>query len=178
MSKLLEEDEVFKCCRFNVVKRKYEREDGVKFDRYTVNPGDAVIILPVTENGEIVFIEQMRESVGKICLELPAGMIDSGEEPIEAAKRELEEETGIVANSLELLIDGYPSAGYTSEKIHIYLARDFSEGKIHLDETEEITIAKRIPIEEALKLISENYFEEINVIVAILTYYNKYFIKK
>ena len=178
MSKLLEENEVFKCCRFNVVERKYEREDGVKYDRFTVNPGDAVIILPITDDGEIVFIEQMRESVGKKCLELPAGMIDSGEEPIEAAKRELEEETGIIANNLELLFDGYPSAGYTSEKIHIYLAKDLKKGTVHLDETEEITMVKNISIEEALNLISKNYFEEMNIVVAILTYYYKYFIKK
>lgn len=174
MSKLLEEKEVFKCCRFNVVERQYQRDDGVKYGRFSVNPGNAVIVLPITENGEIVFIEQMRESVGKVCLELPAGMIDSGEEPLIAAKRELEEETGIIAKNIELLLDGYPSAGYTSEKIYIYLAREFEEGRVHLDETEEITSIKKIPIEKALSLISENYFEEINLVVAILIYYYKY----
>lgn len=174
MSKLLEEKEVFKCCRFNVVERQYQRDDGVKYGRFSVNPGDAVIVLPITEDGEIIFIEQMRESVGKVCLELPAGMIDSGEESIDAAKRELEEETGIIAKNIELLLDGYPSAGYTSEKIYIYLATDFEQGKVKLDETEEITSVKKIPIEKALNLISENYFEEINMVVAILMYYYKY----
>lgn len=174
MSRLLEENEVFKCCRFNVVEKQYQREDGVKYGRFTVNPGDAVIVLPITENGEIVFIEQMRESVGKVCLELPAGMIDREEAPIDAAKRELEEETGIIAKKIELLMDGYPSAGYTSERIYIYLAKDFEEGKVHLDETEEITSVKKISIDKALNLISENYFEEVNLVVAILMYYYKY----
>lgn len=174
MSKMLEENEVFKCCRFNVVERQYERDDGVKYGRFSVNPGDAVIVLPITENNEFVFIEQMRESVGKLCLELPAGIIDPGEKPVVAAKRELEEETGIIANDIELLLDGFPSAGYTSEKMYIYVARDFEEGKVHLDETEEILSIKKIPIDEVMELIEENYFDEINAVVAILMYYFKY----
>lgn len=178
MSKLLEEKEVYKCCRFNIIERQYQRDDGVKYSRFSVNPGDAVIVLPVTEDGKIVFIEQMRESVGKVCLELPAGIIDSGENPIDAAKRELEEETGIIAKDLELLLDGFPSAGYTSERIYIYLAKNFEIGNINLDESEEILSIKKIPIEETLSLIAKNYFEEINLVVAVLTYYYKYLCNK
>ena len=177
MSKLLEKNEVFKCCRFNVTERKYEREDGVKYNRFTVNPGNAVIILPVTENNEIVFIEQYRESIEKVALELPAGIIEKGELPIDAARRELEEETGIISQDLELLIDGFPSAGYTSEKIYIYLARNLKKGKVHLDETEEIISLKNISIEKSLELIKQNYFEEINLVVAIMMYYYKYYNK-
>lgn len=174
MSKLLDEKEVFKCCRFNVVERNFEREDGVKFGRFSVNPGDAVIVLPVTKENEIIFIEQARETVGKICLELPAGMIDAGEKPVVAAKRELEEETGYIANDIELLMDGYPSAGYTSEKMYMYVAKDLEEGNVHLDETEEILSVKKIHIDEVMDLIAENYFDEVNVVAAILMYYKKY----
>lgn len=174
MSELLNENVVFDCCRFNVVKKEYKREDGVNFERLIVNPGNAVMILAVTDNNEIVFVEQMREAVGKVCLELPAGMIDKGELPIEAAKRELEEETGLISNDFELLLEGYPSAGYTSEKLYIYLARNFSEGKVHLDETEEIVSIKKIPVKKVLELVKENYFEELNEVVAILEYNFKY----
>lgn len=174
MSKLIEEKEVFKCCRFNVVERHFERDDGVKYGRFSVNPGDAVIVLPVTKDNEIIFIEQMRETVGKVCLELPAGMIDEGEKPAVAAKRELEEETGFIANDIELMLDGYPSAGYTSEKMYIYIAKDLEEGKVHLDDTEEILSVRKIPIEEVMELVAENYFDEVNVVVAILMFYQKY----
>ncbi len=174
MSKLLEENEVFKCCRFNIVKRIFERQDGLKYHRFTVNPGNSVIVLPITEDNEIVFIEQLRESVGKVCLELPAGLIDDGETPEFAAKRELEEETGLISNDLELLIEGFPSAGYTSEKIFIYLAKNFKEGKVHLDETEEIISTKKLPIKEVLDLINKNFFEEMNLVVAVLIYYYKF----
>lgn len=178
MSKLIDEKEVFKCCRFNVVEKNYEREDGLKYDRFCVNPGDAVIVLPVTENNEVVFIEQLREAVGKVCLELPAGLIDEGEKPRDAALRELEEETGIIAKDIELLLDGYPSAGYTSEKIYMYVARNFDEGKVNLDETEEILSIKKVPLEEVMELVDENYFEEINTVSAIMKYYIKYIINK
>ena len=116
MGKLISEEVKFDGVRFNVV-------------RDCVNPGDAALVLPIDENNNVVFIRQLREAIGEICLELPAGMVDPGEEPIDTARRELEEETGIIAKTVEHLISVYPSSGYTSEKIHIFFAKDFEEGK-------------------------------------------------
>ena len=107
-NKLLSEEVKYDGPRFNVVQKKYIRDDGVEFIRDIVNPGEAVVILPINENNEVIFETQLRESIGKVSLELPAGRIDPGEIPIQAAKRELEEETGFIANKLELMISLYP----------------------------------------------------------------------
>ncbi len=174
MSKLLSEDIKYNGQRFKVIERKYKREDGLEYIRDCVEPGDAVVILPITEENEIIFVEQLREVIGKVALELPAGMIDSGEAPKEAALRELKEETGITANNIEFLTSYYSSCGYTNEKLYIYVAKDFSYGKQNFDETEEILNVEKIKVDEALEKIFDEKFCHASTKVAILTYYFKY----
>ena len=174
MSKLLNEELKFDGPRFKVYRKEYERDDGLKYIRDCVEPGNAVVILPVTENNEIVFVKEEREVIGKISMGLPAGMIEDNEEPMDAAKRELAEETGIQSNELEFLISYFPSCGYTSEKIYIYLARNFTYGKQHFDETEEILSVEKIKLEDCMQMINENKFEHASVNIAILLYYYKY----
>ena len=104
MNKLLGEEIKYNGPRFKVIQRKFEREDGLIYTRDTVNPGDAVVVLPITEDNEIVFIRQPRESIGLVALELPAGMIEPGEDIELAAKRELEEELGLNPENYNLEI--------------------------------------------------------------------------
>lgn len=174
MAKLINEEVKYDGPRFNVVRKEYEREDGKRFIRDIVNPGEAAVILPITEKNEVVFETQVRESVGKICLELPAGMVDPGEMPIDTARRELEEETGLIAKSMEHMITMYPSTGYTSEKVHIFLAKDFEEGQVHLDATEEILDIVKIPMEDAIEKAKNGELENASQIIAILLYSQKY----
>ena len=174
MSKLISEEEKYIGPRFKVTQKIYLREDGKRIIRDIVEPGEAAVILPITDNNEVVFITQYRESVNKVSLELPAGMVDSGEEPIETAKRELEEETGLIANNIEPLISLYPSTGYTSEKVHIFVAKDFQNGKQRLDSTEEILSVKKIKIEECVDKIKKGELENASQIIGILLYYTKY----
>lgn len=174
MNNLISKEIKYDGPRFDVIQKQYKREDGLKIIRDCVEPGNAVIIIPVNEKEEVVFIEQYRETIENIALELPAGMIEIGEEPEEAAKRELEEETGIKAKKIEYLTSCYTSAGYTSEKIYIYLAKDFEYGKQNLDETEEILSIRKIPIQECMKMILEDKMDHASVYIAIQTYYYKY----
>ena len=174
MSKLISEEEKYKGPRFNVTQKIYLRDDGTKIIRDIVNPGEAAVILPITEENEVVFITQYRESVNKVSLELPAGMVDPGEKPIETARRELEEETGLIANKIEPLISIYPSTGYTSERVHIFLAKDFGNGKQRLDSTEEILSIKKIKIEECIEKIKKGELENASQLIGILLYYTKY----
>lgn len=174
MSKLISEEEKFCGPRFNVIRKTYETDEGKQFLRDIVNPGEASVILPITDNNEVVFEKQFREAVGKVCLELPAGIVEKGEEPIHAAKRELEEETGIIAKSIEHMITIFPSTGYTSEKVHIFLARDFENGKINLDYDEEILDVVKIPMEECLQRVIDGELENASQVIAILLYNKKY----
>lgn len=178
MRKLISKENKYNGVRFNIIQKIYEREDGLRYIRDCVEPGNAVVILPINENNEIIFEKQYREVIDKVELELPAGIIDEGEEPIEAAKRELEEEIGIKANEIEFLTSYYPSCGYTNEKIYVYVVNNFSPSIQHLDETEEILGIEKIKLEECLEMALENKFENGNVSIAILMYYFKYFNKK
>lgn len=85
------------------------------------HPGSA-IVLPVTTDGEVVLIRQYRYTTGETLIELPAGLIDAGEEAETAARRELHEETGYAAGELRFLGAAYVSPGYSQEKSHFYVA--------------------------------------------------------
>lgn len=173
MNKLISEENKYTGKRFKIIQKIYEREDGLRYVRDCVEPGNSVIILPINENNEIIFEEQYREAIKKLTLELPAGMIDSGELPEIAAKRELEEETGIIANEIELLTEYYPSAGYTNEKVYIYTAKNFQKGNVHLDQTEEIVSIKKIDFNTCIEMVLNGEFEHASINLAILMYYFK-----
>lgn len=175
MNKLINEEIKYNGPRFNIIQKQYKRDDGLTIIRDCVEPGNAVIILAVDENENVVFIEQYRETIEGIELELPAGMIEKNEAPENAAKRELEEETGIKAKHIEYLTSCYTSAGYTSEKIYVYLAKDLSIGSQQFDESEEILNVKKIPIQDCMKLILEDKIRHASVYIAIQTYYYKYY---
>ena len=101
-------------------------------------------------------------------------MVEPGEDPKDTAIRELEEETGIRAKLVEHMITIYPSTGYTSEKVHIYLAKDFEKGKVHLDSTEEILDIVKIPIKECIEKAKNGELENASQLIAILLYNQKY----
>lgn len=175
MNKLIKTENKYDGPRFKIIQKQYERPDGLKIIRDCVEPGNAVIILAVNEKDEVFFIEQYRETIESVALELPAGMIEKDEDPKEAARRELEEETGIKAKEIEYLTSCFTSAGYTAEKIYVYLAKDLKYGKQHLDETEEILNIRKIHIEDAMNLILEDKIEHASVYIAIQTYYYKHY---
>ena len=95
MPKIVSEEMKYNGKRFKIMHRMWEDDKNTLYERDTVETSSGAIILPITENNEVVFIKQYREAIEQETLELPAGMIEENESPIEAAKRELEEETGL-----------------------------------------------------------------------------------
>lgn len=141
--------------------------DGRPCTREVVeHPGGAAVLC--VREGKVLLVRQFRYSYGEELLEIPAGKLDLGEEPIRAAARELEEETGFTA-SLEPLTVFYPTPGYTNEKIYIYLAREIHGGTQRLDDGEFLDVLQ-LPLEEALRMVNEGQIKDGKTIAALLLY--------
>lgn len=122
-------------------------QEGVR--EYVVHPG-AVVIIPVLDDGRLLFERQYRYPVGRVMLELPAGKIDPAEDPLATAQRELHEETGYEAASWRHLATMHPTIGYANERIEIYLAQSLTAlASNKLDEGEFLELVT-LSLDEAL----------------------------
>ena len=129
---------------------------------------NSVAVTPLyTGNCSIVLIEQYRPAVNDWVLEIPAGVIDPGEKAEEAARRELEEETGLRASRLVRVSSGYVSPGYSTEKMTLFLAPDPEEGEPRREEHEVIKKILRIPLDEAMEMIATGKIRDIKTILGI-----------
>ena len=133
--------------------------------------GDAVIIIPLTEEGKFVIIVESRPNVpDTVAVEFPAGMVDPGEEPIESAKRELREETGYVSDDLEELEWHYQDQGCSGAVIRTFIARNCKKlEKQNLDEDECIDSIE-MSYDEVTELIKNNEIADSGSRLAYMTY--------
>lgn len=142
--------------------------DGSKHIREVVGHKPAVAVVPMLDSNTIIMIRQYRYVVGKTLLEIPAGLIDLGEQPRTAAKRELLEETGYKTRSLTSLGSLYSSPGFTEEKITMYMANDLIQvGDQNLDHGEYVTV-KPVTLESALSMIEKGQIVDGKTIQGIL----------
>lgn len=148
--------------------------DGTAARREVVNHRGAVAIL-VLEGGRVLLERQYRHTARKVLWEVPAGTLEEGEDPEECARRELEEETGFRASSMQKLVQFYVAPGYSREVIHIFLAGGLGEGKRNLDDDERLD-CEFVPLAEAEKMVEENRIEDSKTIISLLFYMR--FIKK
>lgn len=137
--------------------------------REIVRHNGGAAILVVNEKNEVLLIRQFRYAYDEIIYEIPAGKLELNEDPYEAAKRELEEETGYKAEKLISLGVIYPTCGYSSEKIHLYLASGLSKGSLHLDDDEFIE-PMFISLDKVKKMILNNEIKDAKTICAISNY--------
>ena len=133
---------------------------------YVRHPG-AVVIIPVLQNGRILFERQYRYPVRQTFLELPAGKIEAGEDILETARRELLEETGYTAQAWDYLGVMHPCIGYSDERIEIFLARDLSQlSEPQLDEGEFLEIFD-LSLEEVRSAIREGRLTDAKTMTAL-----------
>ena len=130
-------------------------------------PGAAAVA--VDEHGHVLLVRQPRPAVDGSPLELPAGLIDPGEQPLDTARRELEEETGYLARGLEPLVSFYTSPGFTDELIHIFVATDLVRTAVRHDDEEEIELV-RLPVAEALELVLSGELSDGKTVAGLLAY--------
>ena len=154
--------------RVQVEEIEYLNGDKIIY-REHVKAGEAVVILPITTDNKVIMIQEPRTPIGQVILALPAGMIEPGEHPEDAAIRELEEETGYLASNIELLREYYPSVGYSNEKLKIYLATNFKKTHQHLDQGENINVIE-VPLEELIEMLDKNEIITASTTIAIMHY--------
>ena len=134
--KILKSEIIFRGKVFNTKVDQIEYDSGNKAVREVAeHPGGAVVV-PITDNGKIVLVTQLRFPMNKILLELPAGKLNKDEDPYVCAVRELEEETGYKSGNVTELGSIYTTPGYSTEKLWIYLAKDLKPGDHNREEGE------------------------------------------
>ena len=144
--------------------------NGSSATREVVEHPGGVCVAALTEDGCLLFVRQFRYPYQKVLLELPAGKLDPGEDPLEAGKRELREETGAEAARYESLGELYPSPGYCGEIIHLYAATGLTFGQMSPDEDEFLEVEK-IPLEEAARMVLDNEIADAKTQAAVLKVY-------
>lgn len=166
MSRILSRKTVFEGHAFDVEKVHLRLPDGRERDYDLVAHADAVTILPVDEQGQVYFVRQFRVGAQEELLELPAGVMDPGEEPLTSARRELREETGCDCEELLPLGGFYMAAGYSSEYMHIYLALGLRAAPLDQDEDEFLQLVK-LPLCEALAQARDGQLRDSKSLVAL-----------
>lgn len=150
-----------------VYKDNVELADGKKSFREVVRHSGGVVILAFKDEDTILLVKQYRYPIGETVLELPAGKLEKGEDPFEAAKRELEEETGYCANKWTDL--GYinTSPGFSDEKLYLYLAQDLEYTHCHPDEG-EIIQAFEYKYDDVLNMIDNGEINDAKTICGLM----------
>lgn len=151
---------------FSFLRDEVELPNGLKTYRDIVRHPGAVAIVPVLPDGRIVLVRQYRYAAGKPLLEIPAGTLEEGEDPLECARRELIEETGYEASELTAILSCYMAPGYSDEVIHFYEARGLREVGMSPEEDESIEVEVS-EIGEIIRMIEENIIEDAKTIIGI-----------
>jgi ADP-ribose pyrophosphatase len=138
-------------------------EDGKEIVRH----GAAVAIVAVDRQERVLLVRQERPAVGGKVLEIPAGMLDGGERPLEAAQRELKEETGLHGGEWAEVASVLSSPGFTDERIHLFVATGLDEGEDDPDDGEELELV-RVPVGELPGLLPE--IEDAKTLAGLLLY--------
>lgn len=155
--------------RFRVLRRRWRDEQGREHTRDFIDHPGAVAILPWIDERRVCLIRNQRQAVGETLLEIPAGTLEPGEDPLETARRELAEETGYRADQWSLMQGFWMSPGILRERMHLYVARGLSLGATDLDAGEQI---ERVPLEweTALEMATTGQIHDAKTLVALLLY--------
>ena len=168
VEKTVDSTEIFDGHVVHLFKDNITLPNGKPAIREVIRHVGAVAIVPMTEDGKVIVERQFRYPLNEVITEIPAGKLDSkAEDRLAAAKRELEEETGLLAEEWIDLGAYYPAAAYCDEVITMYLAKGLYQGKRHLDEDEFLNIVE-VPLNELVEEIMQGKIADGKTQAAIL----------
>ena len=136
--KVVASKEIYRCSLFGVTEDEAVDKTGWKIKRSVIRHRGSAVMMPVDDKNRIMLVRQYRLPANQFLWELPAGKLDEGEKPLQAAKRELAEETGLRAKTWKKLASFYPSPGYVEELMTIFLATNLTQGDSRPMEDERI----------------------------------------
>ena len=164
---MLESKEIFNGRVIRVTVDKVQLEDGTTSTREIVHHHGGACILPVDTDGNVTMVRQFRYAMQQELWELPAGKLEQGEDPFEAAKRELEEECGLTAEHYTSLGEFYPTVGYDTEVIYTWVATGLTKTHMHLDADEFLT-PDRVPLQKAYEMVINGEIKDGKTIAGVL----------
>lgn len=144
--------------------------NGNTATREYIKHNGAVCVIPVTDEGEVVLERQYRYPIGRVVTEIPAGKLEINEDPLEAAKRELWEETGYVPGKMQFIGEYIGSPALLEERVQMYLATELTKGEGRLDEDEFLEVFT-MPLEEAVEKVMNNELADAKTQLCILKAY-------
>ena len=151
---------------FDVHRDEVLYPDGRQATFEIVVHNGAVAIVPIHDSGDIVFVRQYRHSAGKRLLEIPAGTLGKGEDPEACAQRELREEIGMGSGRLTKLAEFFLAPGYSTERMHVYLAQDLRPELLPHDEDEDLDV-ESLSMEAAFAAIRLGEIEEAKTMLGL-----------
>ena len=166
--KQLSRQEIFHGVALHVVKDRILLPDGSESVREISLHNGAAAVIPILPDGRVIMERQFRYAHGRVMLEIPAGKLDTPDEPpLDGAKRELYEETGAVAEKYTYLGSLAPSPALINEVIHIFMAEDITLGESHLDEGEFLEV-ESLPFRELYDMVMRGEIRDAKTQIAVL----------
>jgi ADP-ribose pyrophosphatase len=169
--KLISSRERYRSPIFWVTEDRAKDPGGFEIRRAIVRHAGSAVMMAVDTRRHILLVRQYRLPVGADLWELPAGRLDPGEKPLEAARRELQEETGYRARRWKKLISFYPSPGYVAEKMTIFLATELTAGEATPMEDERIQ-SRWFPAKLVEKMILSNKIQDAKTMIGYFVWKN------
>ena len=159
-------EKIFKGRVFDIERLQVRLPDG-RLTHYELltHPG-AIAIIPLDEQGRILFVRQFRPAAWQEVLEIPAGTLEKGEDPSTCALRELREETGMGAKQIRELGSFFLAPGYSSEKLHLFLGKDLYNAPLKADDDEFLNV-EAIPVAQAYEMARTGGFKDAKTLAGL-----------
>lgn len=165
--KILSEELAWHGKIFDVNTLQVQLPNGHTSRRDIVRHHGAAAIVALTESGKIALVRQYRTALDRVTVELPAGKLDPGEDPLECAKRELHEETGFIAHNMRYLTTMASSCGFSDELIHIFMATQLEFDQACPDDDEFLNV-DLVPLNELIDAVLDGKIQDSKTIVGAL----------